>query len=95
VIYLAKGGTNLGGRRVRAGGKPKTLAEKNAALEEADIIEFTQTVLEWTELRDAADLVGEDIPFPSEYLSAWQKDGKPFGVDGIYKETWIWLKNRG
>lgn len=34
-------------------------------------------------------------PSPSEYLSARQKDGKPLGADEIYKETWIWLKNRG
>ena len=92
---MAKDGTNRGGRRVRAGDKPKPLAEKIAAGEDADIIEFTPTTLEGADLDDAADLVGEDMPSPSEYLSARQKDGKPLGADEIYKETWIWLKNRG
>ena len=92
---MAKDGTNRGGRRVRAGDKPKPLAEKIAAGEDADIIEFTPTALEGADLDDAADLVGEDMPSPSEYLSARQKDGKPLGADEIYKETWIWLKNRG
>ena len=92
---MAKDGTNRGGRRVRAGDKPKPLAEKIAAGEDADIIEFTPTALEGADLDDAADLVGEDMPSPSEYLSARQKDGKPLGADEIYKETWLWLKNRG
>ncbi len=92
---MAKDGTNRGGRRVRAGDKPKPLAEKIAAGEDADIIEFTPTALEGADLDDAADLVGEDMPSPSEYLPARQKDGKPLGADEIYKETWIWLKNRG
>ena len=92
---MAKDGTNRGGRRVRAGDKPKPLAEKIAAGEDADIIEFTPTVLEGAELDDAADLAGEDIPSPGEYLSAQQKDGKPLGADEIYKETWFWLRNRG
>ena len=67
---MAKDGTNRGGRRVRAGDKPKPLAEKIAAGEDADIIEFTPTALEGADLDDAADLVGEDMPSPSEYLSA-------------------------
>ena len=92
---MAKDGTNRGGRRVRAGDKPKPLAEKIAAGEDADIIEFTPTVLEGADLDDAADLVGEEMPSPGEYLSARQKDGKPLGADEIYKETWLWLKNRG
>ena len=92
---MAKDGTNRGGRRVRAGDKPKPVAEKIAAGEDADIIEFTPTALEGADLDDAADLIGEDMPSPSEYLSARQKDGKPLGADEIYKETWLWLKNRG
>ena len=92
---MAKDGTNRGGRRVRAGDKPKPLAEKIAAGEDADIIEFTPTALEGADLDDAADLVGEEMPSPSEYLSARQKDGKPLGADEIYKETWLWLKERG
>lgn len=47
------------------------------------------------DLTDTADLIGEDIPPPSEYLSAKQKDGKSLGADKIYLETWKWLKQRG
>ena len=73
---MAKDGTNRGGRRVREGDKPKPLAEKIAAGEDADIIEFTPSMLEGAELEDAADLAGEDMPSPGEYLSAQQKNGK-------------------
>ena len=41
------------------------------------------------------DLIGEDIPEPSEYLSSKQKDGKPLGADALFKETWRWLRDRG
>ena len=34
------------------------------------------------------------MPAPSEYLSAQQKDGKPFGADIIYNETVKWLRAR-
>jgi len=36
-----------------------------------------ESMLEASELDDTADLNGEDMPTPSEYLSARQKDGKP------------------
>lgn len=92
---MAKDGTNRGGRRVRAGGKPKALADKIAEGKDAEIMEFHAPELETDELEDAADLVGEDMPSPSEYLSARQKNSKPLGADEIYKETWLWLKQRG
>lgn len=76
---MAKDGTNRGGRRVRAGDKPKPLAEKIAAGEDADIIEFTPTALEGADLDDAADLVGEDMPSPSEYPSARMKSTRKHG----------------
>lgn len=34
------------------------------------------------------------MPKPDNYLSTKQKDGKPLGADEIYKETWLWLKER-
>ena len=37
---------------------------------------------------------GVDMPKPSDYLSARQKNGIPLGADEIYKETWLWLKER-
>jgi len=96
---VAKDGTNRGGRRVRAGDKPQPLAEKITAGKTAKILETPElqpeSMLEAEELEDAADLYGEDMPAPSDYLSARQKDGKPLGADALFMETWKWLKDRG
>lgn len=67
---MAKDGTNRGGRRVRAGDKPDTLADKIANGREATVREFPMTELNGAELTNAADLYGEEMPQPSEYLSA-------------------------
>ena len=63
--------------------------------EDADIMEFHAPELDAADLDDAADLTGADMPSPSAYLSARQKNGKPLGADIVYKETWLWLKQRG
>ncbi len=39
-------------------------------------------------------LDGADMPTPSDYLSAKQKNGIPLGADEIYKETWGMVLNR-
>ncbi|MBT9169361.1 MAG: hypothetical protein DDT19_02720 [Syntrophomonadaceae bacterium] len=96
---MEKGGTNWGGRRVRAGSKPQPLTEKITAGKVAYVLEVTKPPLESlpeaSELCGAEDLYGEDIPAPSEYLSAKQRDGKPLGADALFIETWKWLKERG
>ena len=96
---MARDGTNRGGRRVRAGNKPQPLADKIASGKAARILEASDlkpdTLLEASDLDDAADLYGEDMPEPSEYLRARQKDGKPLGADALFIETWKWLKERG
>ena len=92
---MAKDGTNRGGRRIRAGDKPEPLADKIAGGREATVMEFPMTELNGADLTDAAELNGEDMPQPSEYLSARQRNGKPLGADKIFRETWIWLKERG
>lgn len=96
---MAKDGTNRGGRRVRAGDKPQPLADKITAGKAANILEapelHPESMLEAGELGDAADLFGEDMPAPSDYLSAKQKDGRPLGADALFIETWKWLKDRG
>lgn len=73
-----------------AGGRPKKpLADKimegNPGKRKLTVIGF----------EDTADLEGQPMPKPSELLSASQKDGKPFGADAIYTETWNWLNERG
>ena len=73
---MAKDGTRRGGRRVRAGDKPKALSDKIAEGKDADVIEFHAPELDAADLDDAADLTGADMPSPSAYLSARQKNGK-------------------
>ena len=84
---------------MRAGDKQEPLADKIMAGKSALVLEVPdfqpESVLEVDELEDAADLPGGDMPAPSEYLSARQKDGKPLGADALYVETWKWLKARG
>ena len=99
VRLVAKDGTLRGGRRVRAGGKPDALVDKIAAGKAAKVLEVPElhpeTMLEADDLDDAADLYGADMPAPSDYLCARQKDGKPLGADALYRETWNWLRERG
>ena len=96
---MAKDGTNRGGRRVRAGDKPMSAAEKIQRGREVrvmnnDIPSFTPTELDAVDLPEGAVMNGAEMPKPSEYLSAKQKNGIPLGADEIYKETWRWLKAR-
>ena len=74
---MAKDGTNRGGRRVRAGDKPQPLADKIMAGKTAKVLEVRElhpeSMLEADDLDDAADLYGEDMPVPSDYLSTRQK----------------------
>lgn len=97
---MAKDGTNRGGRRTRAGSKPTPAAEKiqkgqTVQIMSNDIPELETEELEAVDLPEGAVLSGADMPKPSEYLSARQKNGVPLGADEIYKETWLWLKRRG
>ena len=100
VIDMAKDGTYRGGRRVKAGSKPDALADKimkGAPAKRMELPDFTEDMTDFDvdDIGDGVELEGMDMPSPDDYLSALQKDGKPLGADEIYKETWIWLKNRG
>ena len=99
MIHMAKDGTYRGGRRIRAGDKPASAAEKIAKGQKPqvmnnDIPDLEPDELEAVDLPEGAVLEGADMPRPDEYLSAKQKNGKPLGADAIYKETWLWLKKR-
>jgi hypothetical protein len=95
---VAKDGTNRGGRRVRAGDKPHPLAEKVTRGKAAKILDIPdlqpESILDAADLGGVVELYGEEMPEPSEYLSARQKDGRPLGADVLFKETWRWLKER-
>ena len=95
---MAKDGTNRGGRRVKAGSKPDSLADKMKLGRSAKVFEPLDFDIdddfETDSFMDVSDLEGENIPRPSEYLSAEQKDGTHLKADKIFKETWIWLKKR-
>lgn len=96
---MAKDGTNRGGRRIRAGDKPADLADKILNGKSARIINLP--VFEGEDIEaddftdDVTDIEGTDMPNPGDYLSASQKDGKTLGADEIFRETWLWLKERG
>ena len=59
-----------------------------------ELTDFSPEELSAVDLPDGAVLDGADMPEPSDYLSAKQKNGIPLGADEIYKETWQWLKDR-
>ena len=95
---MAKDGTNRGGRRVKAGSKPDSLTDKMKLGRSAKVFEpldfDIDDEFETDSFMDVSDLEGENIPRPSEYLSAEQKDGTHLKADKIFKETWLWLKKR-
>lgn len=95
---MAKDGTNRGGRRVKSGGKPASLADKISSGKLARVFEpFDFDIddnFQPDDFVNMPQLEGENIPKPSEYLSAEQKDGTHLKADKIFKETWLWLKKR-
>ena len=79
------------GPKPGSGGRPKkALAEKiadgNPGKRPLTVIDFKDS---------AADLEGQDMPKPSEFLSAKQKDGTELQAVEIYRNTWEWLSVRG
>ena len=95
---MAKDGTNRGGRRVSAGTKLDALTDKIADKRSAKVLEpldfDVDNNFEPDDFVNMPELEGENIPKPSEYLSAEQKDGTHLKADKIFKEAWIWLKKR-
>ena len=45
------------------------------------------------DLPEGAQLDGEDMPEPGEYLKARQRNGGMLEAEKIYRETWRWLKD--
>lgn len=53
----------------------------------------TLTVIDFGD--SAADLEGQEMPKPSEFLSAWQEDGSTLCAAEIYENVWKRLAKRG
>ena len=77
-----------GGARVGAGQKKKALADK---LLDGNPGKRKLTVLEFS---GAADLDGQPMPPPRNYLAEKQKDGSQTLAVEIYEKTWSWLNER-
>ena len=78
-----------GGARIGAGQKKKPLADKlldgNPGKRKLTVIDFS----------DTADLTGEAMPPPRDFLAARQKNGKELLAAEVYRATWAWLRERG
>lgn len=85
---MAKDGTNRGGARVGSGQKKKPLHDKilegNPGKRPLTVVEF----------KDTADLTGQTMPPPREFLKGAQKSGKRTLAFEIYESTWQWLYER-
>ena len=79
------------GPKPGSGGRPKKpIAEK---LTEGNLGKRPLTLIDFRD--SAADLEGQSMPKPPEYLSATQKDGSTLCAAEIYERVWNWLSERG
>jgi phage terminase, small subunit len=85
---MAKDGTNRGGARQGTGPKKKPLVEKisNGTVKGTMVLS--------SDLPEPIDIQGENIPQVREYLKAKQKNGNELCAEEIYRETYLWLKQR-
>lgn len=75
------------GPKPGSGGRPKKpiadkIADGNPGKRPLTVIDFKDS---------AADLEGQPMPKPSEFLSAKQKDGSTLCAAEIYENVWKWL----
>ena len=78
------------GPKPGSGGRPKKaiadkIADGNPGKRPLTVIDFKDS---------AADLEGQAMPKPSEFLSAKQKDGSTLCAAEIYENVWNWLSDR-
>ena len=70
---MAKDGTNRGGRRVRAGGKPFALVDKISAGKSANVLDISELEIDESfdvnDFSELSDLKGENIPEPVREVS--------------------------
>ena len=84
---MAKDGTMRGGPRPGQGRPKKALTDKIAdgKADKAKVMVLPEPV----------KFEGADVPPVKEYLKAEQKSGKDLCAEEVFKETWLWLKERG
>ena len=82
---MAKDGTMRGGQRVGSGRKSKALTEKIDSGLAATVID----------LPEPAEFSGEDVPPVKDFLKAAQKSGIDLCAEDVFKQTFLWLKERG
>ncbi|MFV0441859.1 MAG: P27 family phage terminase small subunit [Lachnospirales bacterium] len=75
-----------GGKRAGAGRKKSAVKEKS---------EKGNPGGRKLEMLDIPEIEGVDMPKPSDFLSATQRDGSELQASEIYKETWEWLQKVG
>ncbi|MGM9588864.1 MAG: hypothetical protein ACI3V0_01665 [Faecousia sp.] len=79
------------GPKPGTGGRPKkAIADR---IEDGNPGRRPLTVIDFGD--SAADLEGQEMPKPSEFLSARQKDGSTLCAAEIYENVWKWLAERG
>ena len=79
------------GPKPGSGGRPKKaladkIADGNPGKRPLTVVDFKDS---------AAELEGQDMPKPREFLSEAQKDGSVLCATEIYESTWNWLSARG
>lgn len=86
---MAKDGTMRGGARIGLGRPAKSVLEK------AKNKTPNSRPLMVMEIKEQSNIKGVDMPAPKDYMTARQKNGNPLGADDIFKETWLWIVERG
>lgn len=84
---MAKDGTARGGQRIGSGRKPKALVDK--------ITEGKINSKDFMVLPEPVKFEGVDIPPIKEYLKATQKSGKDLCAEEVFKDTFLWIQERG
>ena len=84
---MAKDGTMRGGPRANSGPKKKALSEKIVEGK----IEFNSSA---SILPEPIEIEGVDVPPVKDYLKAKQKNGKDMCAEEVYKNTYLWLKQK-
>lgn len=86
---MAKDGTNRGGARPGTGPKKKALVDKiNEGKAKGSMVISPS-------LPQPTELTGDDVPAVRDYMKKKQKDGSTLCAEEVFRETYLWLRQRG